>query len=703
MGNQTSNPSGRPQGMSSRLLVLIGLLVLATGGAVLLLSLQGAQRMVEGLCRSLVERSLERNRAEARAFFDPVRANLQVAQQWGRLGLLDRSQHQRLNDLFIPFLKRFPQVSSLLIGDTGGKEYMLLRLEGEWRNRLTDPAQPSGRSRVLRWSDSLDLIEDSWSRLDYDPRSRPWFSGALSAPQGEVHWTPPYAFFTTGEPGVTASVRWETGEEAAATGVVAFDILLTDIAELSDGLKPSPNGRAVALTQDGLVIARPSKTPQADSENGQLQSLLPVDRLGSLEVPDAWRIWKADDDPHDAPFRFRSEERDWWGGFTTLALSPQRSLVLGVIVPESDFVGEAIRQRNHIIAILLCALAAAALTAVLIDRSFRRRMDAAVSRMRTLGQYTLDSRIGKGGMGAVYRASHSMLRRPVAVKLLRPDKARSETSLARFEKEVQITSLLTHPNTIDIYDYGRTPSGVFYYVMEYLAGADLDEVVRASGPLCAERVIHILTQVCASLREAHEFLLIHRDIKPGNIILCEQGGMYDFVKVLDFGLVKEMGGDSKLTLAASLTGTPHYMSPEIILEPATAGPSGDLYALGAVGYYLLCGRTVFDGDSPLEICTKHLTEEPIPPSRRFPGDVPADLEKLILGCLQKKPEQRPSSAEALAAELRSCAAAGSWTSERARGWWDRQGEELLVNRRREPVDADRGALTLDVDLESRAH
>jgi hypothetical protein len=231
---------------------------------------------------------------------------------------------------------------------------------------------------------------------------------------------------------------------------------------------------------------------------------------------------------------------------------------------------------------------------------------------RRLGQYTLIEKLGEGGMGAVYRARHAMLRRPTAIKLLPPERFGPE-AVARFEREVQLTARLTHPNTIRIFDYGRTPDGIFYYAMEYLEGATLAEVVEHGGPMPAGRVIHVLDQAAGALTEAHGIGLIHRDIKPHNIFLTEQGGVPDVAKVLDFGLVKQVaeagGADSTLPAlshAGSFTGTPLYSAPEAITTPDAVDARTDLYSLGAVGYFLITGKDVFTGRTVLEVCGHHL-------------------------------------------------------------------------------------------------
>ena len=242
----------------------------------------------------------------------------------------------------------------------------------------------------------------------------------------------------------------------------------------------------------------------------------------------------------------------------------------------------------------------------------------AILAAKHLGQYTLDEKIGSGGMGWVYRARHALLRRPTAVKVLDPAKV-SHLAVTRFEREVQLTSQLTNPNTVAIYDYGRTPEGVFFYAMEYLDGINLEDLVNRFGPLPEGRVVSILRQVCGSLAEAHGMGLVHCDIKPANILLCHRGGVPDFVKVLDFGLAKAVGAESQagLNSADSITGTPLYLSPESIERPDAVDARTDLYALGAVGYFLLTGTPVFRGATIAEVCGQHLRAQPEPPSQRL--------------------------------------------------------------------------------------
>jgi serine/threonine-protein kinase len=286
---------------------------------------------------------------------------------------------------------------------------------------------------------------------------------------------------------------------------------------------------------------------------------------------------------------------------------------------------------------------------------------------RQLGQYSLEEKIGEGGMGAVYRARHAMLRRPTAVKLLSGDG--SEEQLRRFEREVRLTARLTHPNTISVYDYGRTPDGVFYYAMELLDGLTLEDLVRRHGAQVPGRVIHILSQACGALNEAHRIGLIHRDIKPANIHLCRRGDIPDFVKVLDFGLVRQLktNGEASRTNLDAVVGTPLYLAPEAIVTPQAIDARADIYALGCVAYFLVTGITPFSGQTAVEVCAHHLHTPPVPPSARHA--VPEDLERVILSCLAKNPEERPQSAQALSHALAHCADKGSWSESDAESWW----------------------------------
>jgi serine/threonine-protein kinase len=290
-------------------------------------------------------------------------------------------------------------------------------------------------------------------------------------------------------------------------------------------------------------------------------------------------------------------------------------------------------------------------------------------------------------MGEIWRARHRMLARPVAIKLIRPELLGARTPVeaaalvGRFKREVEATAALHSSHTVSLHDFGVTPEGVFYYVMELLEGLDLESLVKRFGAVPPERAIHLLVQACESLAEAHAEGLIHRDVKPANMIASHWGRKWDFVKVLDFGLVKatwNLGEDDRLTTDGVITGTPAFMAPEAALGGRALDARVDIYGLGCVAYWLLTGQRVFTGRTPLEVVLHHARTEPEPPSRRVAWPIPEPLEGLVLSCLAKDPESRPPSAEWLADRLAECPTAQLWTPQRAREWWEQNVPNLAA-------------------------
>jgi eukaryotic-like serine/threonine-protein kinase len=294
---------------------------------------------------------------------------------------------------------------------------------------------------------------------------------------------------------------------------------------------------------------------------------------------------------------------------------------------------------------------------------------------KQLGQYQLRERIGSGGMGEVYLAEHRFMKRPCAIKLIKPERAGDARVMARFEREVRATARLSHWNSIDIYDYGRAKDGTFYYVMEYLPGLNLNELVSRFGPLPPARAIHLLRQACDALGEAHRAGIVHRDIKPANIIAAERGGIYDVAKLLDFGLAKPLDEveDSHLTQEGAITGSPLYMSPEQVMGEDDLDGRSDIYSMGAVAYFLLTARPLFQETRPMKILMAHANELPQPPSELNPA-VPADLEQVVMRCLAKRRRDRYQSAQELIDAFGHCADANGWTREQAADWWQKQGQ-----------------------------
>jgi eukaryotic-like serine/threonine-protein kinase len=309
-----------------------------------------------------------------------------------------------------------------------------------------------------------------------------------------------------------------------------------------------------------------------------------------------------------------------------------------------------------------------------------RRLGTAVQKAREMGSYELVERLDRGGMGEVWRARHRMLARPAAVKLIRPDRLglahghAADNIVLRFEREAQATAALHSPHTVELYDFGVTREGTFYYVMEILDGLDLESLVRRFGPVPAERAAHLLFQACDSLDDAHFAGLIHRDIKPANLYACHRGRRYDFLKVLDFGLVKsswaDASSDPALSRESAITGTPAYLAPEVVLGERAIDGRVDIYGLGCVAYWLVSGQRVFEGATPMELVLHHVQTPPVPPSKRGGIAVAPALEDLILACLEKDPARRPASAAELGRRLEATGLPARWTPERAREWWD---------------------------------
>jgi tRNA A-37 threonylcarbamoyl transferase component Bud32 len=690
-------------GMRASLVRNLIVLVLLTCGAILTVTIVGAYRSVGRLSGALISRATDQTEAQLESFFGLVENELLVAREWGRSGILEISDTDFLNPIFMSSLQQRTPVSSLMIADTLGREYMLLRETDTFISRDVAPQSRGGLASWSRWRDYQTRVEEWTEDLGYDPRVRPWYQGAMSTEgESEVHWTDPYIFFTTKDPGITASVRWSPPGDPRATHVLGFDVLLLDISRFTSNLDVSDNGVAIVLTEDGKVLGLPRHDRFVQTDSLKAAVLTPVGELGLPALADAVGEWRGGGAGISEAVRFRSGGARWWAGFRPYSLGGGRNLWIAVVLPESDLLADINSQRNRIILITLVALALAILTAVLLDRAMMRRISSAVSEALQLGQYTLEAKLGQGGMGAVYRARHAMLRRPTAVKLLRSEFAADKSALARFEREVQLTSQLTSSNTIEIFDYGRTSDDVFYYAMEYIEGVDLQDLIDRYGPMSPGRVIYVLTQACGSLHEAHTRDLVHRDIKPSNIMLCQRGVDFDVVKVLDFGLVKDVkaGQDVAITVAddASVTGTPLYISPEAIRNEVLDGRA-DIYALGAVGYFLLTGRIVFEATSPMVALAMHLQEEPTRPSELLDG-IPEDLEVVILGCLAKDRDMRPDDAQQLAEMLTACRSAGDWDNATACRWWQEHGGEVHLQSadKAESVATADGAMTVDLKM-----
>jgi hypothetical protein len=364
---------------------------------------------------------------------------------------------------------------------------------------------------------------------------------------------------------------------------------------------------------------------------------------------------------------------------------PEKTLVVALIAASMDPVGALIWRglgqdvpglgSIFVLAIpnYLCALIAPVISHIIT------RLGREVRKAREMGSYVLGDLIAHGGMGEVWEAKHRLLARPAAIKLIKPEvlsavtKVQADVLVERFRREATAAANLRSPHTIQLYDFGVASDGTFYYVMELLNGMDLQTLVEEHGPIPPARSVHILQQVCESLAEAHDRGLVHRDIKPANIQLCCMGHYYDYVKVLDFGLVKSQGVDASvepgLTAPNMVAGTPAYLSPESA-QGEPVDPRTDIYALGCVAFWMLTGRQVFQGKGAMQVLAQHINTPAEPPSLYSLFRIPAELDAVVLACLAKQPEERPGSVRELADRLSDCALDDSWTREHARLWWD---------------------------------
>jgi serine/threonine protein kinase len=559
------------------------------------------------------------------------------------------------------------------------------------------------RAYELVGTSELRLVTDE--RTAYDPRERGFYRQALE--RNARIWTQPYPFYGTNFTGVTRAEAVYTGarDERRLRAVITVDF---DVKTLSSHLADLQleGARALLYTTDGTLLAYPSGASAFEG------SVRPDRVLRYDDLRDPVLSLFFSEGRKSRPAGFEAGELTLAGDRFLTSVAPATSdpslgWFVAYIVPTGQFLRPAHTQARRSLLIGSLSVLAAMLAGWLIARNIvRARREVATARAEALearqtaqqlGQYVLEQKLGEGGMGVVYRARHALLRRPTAIKLLAPDQV-GEQALERFAREVRLTARLAHPNTVTIYDYGHTPEGTFYYAMELLDGSDLENLVTRTGPVGAARVRHILIQVAGALAEAHAIGLIHRDIKPGNVMLCHHALRDDVAKLLDFGLVKELGDlaldggegarsaeprttpaegtpdpDRTRTGVRFLVGTPHYMAPEAIVKPEAVGPRSDLYSLGALAYFLLVGKPVFEGATIGAVCEHHLHSCPVAPSVRLGRAIPAGLERIVLECLAKDPAQRAASASSLVDALTALDDVETWTTRDAREWWQKQG------------------------------
>ncbi|TWT31449.1 serine/threonine-protein kinase [Blastopirellula retiformator] len=363
---------------------------------------------------------------------------------------------------------------------------------------------------------------------------------------------------------------------------------------------------------------------------------------------------------------------------SVMAMAPVMLMLIGwFVIPDAQW---AISSNWDMVGKTVLAMLVCSSVAVFGVYTINRLRSEAF-RAKQLGQYHLRKMIGSGGMGEVYLAEHTLMKRPCAIKLIRPEKGADGRVLARFEREVRLSSKLSHWNNIYIYDYGRTADGTFYYVMEFLPGLSVSDLVKQYGPISPQRAIYLMSQTCEALSEAHTKGLVHRDIKPANVFAAQRGGHYDVAKLLDFGLAKPIQAeeeDAQLTQEGSITGSPLFMSPEQASGEREPDARGDIYSLGALMYFMLTGQAPFNYDRPIKVIIAHAHETPVRPSEINP-DIPADLEAIVLRCLEKQPEDRYQSVIELGDALDRCDASGQWNRRLAEQWWSAEERRIPVD------------------------
>lgn len=678
MNTTATSTEGSSEGRS--LLMLFAALFLGTMLSISAIVGVYAQRSsstaIDHLWANSANQLLARVTLHVRSIYEPGPRFVRYSASAVANGRLDPSDKEALFDHLEAVMDAFPTIIWASYATADGQYFSVYRWPNEtaeWELRRTHRVLVDGGARThfreetrtgTTWSSIRDEVAGP-----YDPRDKMWWKTAHASAPFEGKWNPPRLFFSRKQLGMIYSMPAH-GPDGQLRGVFGAEFEAGPVVDYLKSLDTNPGTRVYVVTDEGTVVSQPSG-PLVGEE-----SLLSASDSGDPLLATMWAKIQEGGVDERTPF----ELGDHVAMFRKMPKESNLPWQVLVTVPTGTLFSEARSTGRFALVVgglgVALALILTFAAGAVLNRLVRRRVEDAVAQTK-VGQYTLERKLGAGGMGDVFVAQHSMLRRPTAVKVLRPEMA-SPNDIARFEREVQMTCLLSHPNTITIFDFGRTGDGRFYYAMELVDGATLYDLSIFAGPLPAGRVIYIAEQICDALDEAHNAGLVHRDIKPANILIAELGGRGDFVKIVDFGLVKHVDTDNDgITQDGSFAGTPGFLAPEVPVSPQMIGPVTDLYAVGAVMYVLLTGDMPFEGVSGMDVYVKQQTSDPEAPSVRFPDrDIPNDLEDLIMRCMSRQPLDRPQSAEELRNALLNCAAAGSWTAADADAWWDEHGEKL---------------------------
>lgn len=666
--------------------LLVGV-VLSTIVALSISSHRSSTAAIDELWSDSSSQLLARVVLHLRTIYEPGARAVQYSEHAVQSGQLSTSNDEKLFAHLTAVIDSFPTVIWASFATPEGTYFSVYRWpteDGAWEIRRT--------KRVIEDDDTTRFVEDRREESDwvqirderaalYDPRTRQWYHAAVAAPD-VARWNRPRVFHSRGQLGLHHSMASREPATRRVTGVWAMEFEAGPVSEYLSGLHTRPGTRIYVLNEDGLIVSSPDG--ELVKDGAAVTAATTADQLLSR----AWTQITTEKPEEGVVF----EMMDQVVMFRRMPATSGLPWYVIVTLPRDALHADTRDQARLSIAVGLVGIILSILltvgAATVLNRRVRERVLRAINAAK-IGNYQLIAKLGQGGAGAVYEAQHAMLRRPTAVKILLP-RMSTPKDIARFEREVRMTCRLTHPNTVTVFDYGQTPDGRFYYAMELVDGVTLGKLLDFTGPLPPGRVIFLLQQVCAALAEAHEAGLIHRDIKPANLLVGEMGGRGDFVKIVDFGLVKEFrSGADELTRENDFVGTPGFLAPEVQTLAIDVGPLADVYSVGAVAYTLLSDTEPFYADSPLAVYVKQQTTDPEPPSKWLDEALPTDLEALVMSCLSRDMDGRPPSAAALHEALSACRDAGSWTAEDAAAWWEAHGDELRAIRdaKRDVLDA----------------
>jgi hypothetical protein len=672
------------------MMLIIPLLVLASGVGVGLVSRSALHRSVETTAATALSQSAERTRREIVDSLEQSGPVLDGLRAWARSDP-DLADHGTVARTLLAIAHGRPGVAIASISTPDGAFHAVEQRDQQWTYVHT-AVGPDGVSPRHEWSFTVDRALHQQKHVGssgFDPRLRPFYLAATRT-RGRA-WTDPYPFFNSGVTGITCAEPVADPRDAGRViGVVSVDFDLESLGGVLEQIDAQFSSHSFLFTNDRILVGLPDAWRPAMPADGERR----LTTMHDLHQPlleayiEALPALPRSDQPQ-APFPVRHGGIDLVAAVSAVPIPHHGpTWYVGMLIPRERLMGGADRdlQMSFVIGllVLLCATVIGWWFAHHLARSrveatsAKARAREAEASLRELGSYQLIKLLGKGGMGEVWLAQHRMLARPAAIKLIKAENLegreaeRREEIRKRFAAEARITANLRSRNTIELYDYGITEDGTFYYVMELLEGIDLYDLVVKHGPLPPARVVHLLLQACHSLAEAHDRGLVHRDIKPENLFICRRADEVDVLKVLDFGIVRMQEPTTEMarTRPGLVQGTPATMSPEQATDQPLDGRS-DLYSLGCVAYWLLTGQQVFASDSPMELLTDHVQTPPVPPGRRSGRPVPPELESVVMACLAKEPERRPRTARALAERLLAADLRGDgWTVAHQVAWWE---------------------------------